>query len=306
MPKNRRTRCWIPLCFLWWAAAAPAFAVDGAAPTKAVFAPAFALRPVAAARVIRADAAFADYEDAKGHQGSTIATTLFASAKLSPSLAAFGRIGLNGNHPPVGLAGSAFVNPVAGALYAFSPAPSWKMAALLAAAVPVGMGGGNTPDPAESAAAKSGVLARSAMDNAMFAVNDLVVFPGFGAAYVTPGWTAQVEATVLQLARIRAEKTQPDASKTNLTAGAAFSLWITSYFAATAELRYQRWLSTPAAVRADPAARDTLSFAIGPRFTVKLGEGVTARPGIAFTRGLDAPMTAKQYQIAYLDIPIAY
>ena len=61
--------------------------------------------------------------------------------------------------------------------------------------------------------------ARAQLDNALFAVNDLALIPGFGAAYVSGGLTVQVEITLLQLMRVRGEAAQPEASKTNMTTG---------------------------------------------------------------------------------------
>ena len=74
-----------------------------------------------------------------------------------------------------------------------------------------------------------------------------------------------------------------------------------------AEVRYQRWLSTPAAVEADMTGtlRDTLSVAIGPRFHHRLGEG-WIRPGIAYARGLRGTLDAQSYNIIQFDLPVSF
>ena len=49
----------------------------------------------------------------------------------------------------------------------------------------------------------AGISARSAMDNALFAVDYWTVIGGLGLARITPGSTLQAEVTVLQLTRAR-------------------------------------------------------------------------------------------------------
>jgi hypothetical protein len=63
-----------------------------------------------------------------------------------------------------------FVNPVLGGTYAFKLGSDFKLAFFLGVAIPAGMGGGDKPDPASKAARAAGIPARSAMDNAMFAM----------------------------------------------------------------------------------------------------------------------------------------
>src|SRR5690606_5383056 len=107
------------------------------------------------------------------------------------------------------------------------------------------------------AAAGSGIYARSAMDNAMFAVNYLTFFPGLGIAYVADGLTVQAEATVLSLHRARGgESAEPDEHRVNFTSGVHVGYFVLESLSLGADLRYQRWLSTPSAVEADEAAAD--------------------------------------------------
>lgn len=52
-----------------------------------------------------------------------------------------------------------------------------------------------------------------------------------------------------------------------------------------AELRYQRFLSTPTSVVNDPEVREQLSFGVGVRGHLKL-DTVMMRPGVSYGRAL--------------------
>ena len=79
-----------------------------------------------------------------------------------------------------------------------------------------------------------------------------------------------------------------------------------------AELRYQRWLSTPtrivnmAKVDIPDANKDTLSFAIGPRANFAIGNGLWIRPGISYARVLDKPLSDSSYNMVQVDIPVIF
>jgi len=122
------------------------------------------LRPVAAANVVRSDTAVAFYDNGAGAAGSTVATMLLASYKLTPSLAPLVRLGFVQNDAPaMGADGTSFVNPIVGATYARRIA-ALRWAAFLGATIPIGMGGGNTPDAGAATANAAGIRARSAME----------------------------------------------------------------------------------------------------------------------------------------------
>lgn len=271
------------------------------------------LRPAAIATVLRSDTAFAFYENpVSGESGSTVASMLLGSYKVSDAFAPLVRLGVVSNSPPDGPmspgSGFNFINPVLGGTYMFKLSPDFRLAAFLGLTVPVGGGGGDSPDPANATANGAGILARSAMDNAMFAVNYFTVFPGLGLAYVNHGVTVQIEATLLQLFRVRGENhpAGADSSRTNLTMGLHLGYFFIPQLSAGAELRHQRWLSTPAAVEAVDALRDTSTFAIGLRGHFKLSDTMWLRPGLAYARGLDDPMDAAKYNIIQLDIPLVF
>jgi hypothetical protein len=274
--------------------------------------------------VIRSDTALALYKpDNATSGGSTVATMLLGSFKVTPELAPLLRLGLVTNSPPtlppapppaagatpapVISSGTAFLNPVVGGTYALKPSPALRLAFFLGVTIPVGSGGGNDADASTRAAlSPAGVLARSAMDNAMFAVNYLAVFPGVDFAVVSSGFTAQVEATFFQLGRVRGDAKDKDESRTNLTMGLHLGYFFIPELSLGAELRHQRWLSTPATVAANEATRDTTTFAVGPRLHFKLSENAWFRPGIAYARGIDKPMTASNYNIVQLDLPFSF
>jgi hypothetical protein len=292
------------------------------------------LRPVAVGNVVRSDTAIAFYKPkAAAAGGTTIASMLLGTYKLTDSFAPMIRLGVVSNSPPEPAApapkpdgGFAFINPVVGGTYLLKLTPEIKLALFLGLTIPVGGGGGDKPEPETLAATRSGIPARSAMDNAMFAVNDFTVFPGVGVSWVKSGFTVQGELTVLQLFRVKGDKggnatatppvppPNPDSSKTNLTMGLHAGYFFIPQLSAGVELRHQRWLSTPKAVKADEALpdsaqmglRDTTTMALGLRAHFKLSDTMWIRPGLAYARGIDDPMSANEYNIVQVDVPVAF
>jgi hypothetical protein len=292
-------------------AAAPA---PPPAPPPPPYALPWQLRPVTVANVIRSDTAVAFYDSAMG-SGSTVATTLLGSYKLTPSFGALVRLGFVQNGAPGGMPdGTSFVNPIVGAAYSTKVAGSFRLAGFLGGTVPVGMGGGANPDAAAAAANAAGIPARSAMDNAMFAVNYFTAIAGAGFAYIDHKLTVQAEVTLLQLLRVRGNDTtgaSPDAARTNSTMGLHAGYFILPMLSLGGEIRYQRWLSTPTRIvmgaKSDiPTANmDTVTFAVGPRFHFKLGS-TWLRPGISYGQALDKPNTDASYKIVQVDIPFVF
>jgi len=281
----------------------------------------FQLRPVVAATVVRSDTAFAFYRNpASDESGTTVTSTLLASYKVTEQLAPLVRVGVVSNSPPEGPmgvqpdSGFGFLNPVLGATYAIQPAPELRLAFFLGLTIPIGNGGGDDPEPGQFLARSGpGIYSRSALDNAMFAVNDLTVFPGVGFAYVAHGFTAQIEATVLQLTRVRggdapAPFTSPDSSRTNFTGGLHLGYFFIPLLSFGVELRHQRWLSTPLAIENDAtdSLRDTSTVAFGPRLHFKLGEKSWFRPAVALVLPLDDPMQLSEHKIVQLDLPFSF
>ncbi|HTM46790.1 MAG TPA: hypothetical protein VL137_17665 [Polyangiaceae bacterium] len=275
------------------------------APKKPPYSLPWQLRPVVVANVVRSDTALAFYKSPAGQSGSTVASMLLASYKLTDSFAPMVRIGFVHNSPPAGKSGNTLTNPVLGGTYALK-FDDFKVGLFLGIALPLGGGGGNTPDLPNRTAMAAGISARSAMDNAMFAMNYLTFFPGAGIAYVKDGVTVQAEATLLQLFRTRGDLVDVDSSRTNLTMGLHAGYFFIPELSAGVELRHQRWLSTPAPVKVNSALRDNTTVAIGPRAHFKLGENMWLRPGIALALPVDKPMTDAKYKIVQIDVPFVF
>jgi hypothetical protein len=258
------------------------------------------LRPMAKVKVIRLDDSYDSYS------GGT-ANVLFLNGlyTFESNFQAIVRLGMANNFPTGGKSAFSFLNMAVAGQYLHVDGPL-RLAAFVGATVPFGMGAGDSADAAVKATNANGVLVRSAMDNAMFAVNDFTIFPGVSAAYVKGGVTVQWEATVLQLIRVRATDVgQKDAMKTNFTTALHFGVFLIPQLSVGTELRYQRWLSTPAAVAANAAARENLNVALGFRGHFKVG-GIWLRPGISFSRGLAGPMAAGDHNVFQFDVPVLF
>jgi hypothetical protein len=287
-----------------------------AAPAPAPYSLPWQLRPAAAATVLRSDTAFAKYEDAKSNGGFTVASTLLASYKVPGTgdkwagLAPLVRFAVVNDSPPSGQGGLAVVNPLVGATYAAPLGSGLRAGFFLGGTIPIGMGGGDTPDKGLLNSRAKGLPARSQMDNSLFAVDDFAIIPGVDLAWVGEGLTLQAEATLFQLWRVRGAQQQHEASKTNFTCGVHAGYFIVPEFSVGLDVRYQRWLNAPIAVDNDKTGTlvDNWTAAIGPRFHFSLGDGVKIHPGIAYARALDKPMAAAtpNYHIVQLDIPVTF
>jgi hypothetical protein len=194
-----------------------------------------------------------------------------------------------------------------GLTYGQKLATNFRFAAMAASGLPIGMGGDKKRAMDEVASATfRGVAARSAMDNAMFAVNYFSLIAGADLAYVANRLTVQAEVTLLQLLRVHNPAIDGDTKRTNFTTGLHLGYFLLPGLSLGGELRYQRWLSTPAAVTATPAARDTVTFAVGPRFHFKVSNTTWLRPGISYSRATDAPLSDASYNIVQIDVPMSF
>jgi hypothetical protein len=285
-------------------------------PRPAPYSLPFQLRPVVASTALRSDSSLASYENAKAQPGFAVVSSLVGSLRIpgtgdkpGTGLAPLIKLTVVNDSPPgTATGGFAFVNPLVGASYALSLGSGWRASGFLGVTIPIGMGGGDTPDKGALDARTVGPIARADMDNSLFAVNDLAIIPGIDLAYVAYGFTAQVEATLFQLERVRGSAAQPEASKTNLTAGFHAGYFFIPNLSFGAEVRYQRWLNAPIAVDKDKPGTsvDMVSLGFGPRLHFQVGS-VWLRPGVAFTRGFDHPMTSPgNYNVVQLDVPVVF
>lgn len=266
------------------------------------------MRPVAAAHVVRVDETMAFLEDpALKTSGATYVSGLTATYRLNPRWVPVFRVMWVKHDAPGGgreLSGSSFSNPIVGINYVRPLSGGWRWSAFGASSLPISSAGGDKPDPGAAAAVAAGIPARSGMDNTLFAVNYWGLVGGLGVARVTPELTLQAEATVFQLTRVRGPKSQ-DSRRTNFTAGVHVGHFVSPKMSLGAEVHMQRWLTDAAPVRANAAARDQFTFSFGPRFHFKAGRRML-RPGVSYTRALDAPMKTRGYDILQIDFPVAF
>ena len=200
--------------------------------------------------------------------------------------------------------GTIVSNPILFGLFTPEVAPSVRLALFAGVTLPVGGGGGNTPDLASRRTALAGIYARQAMDNALFATNYLTPTMGVGVAWIHGGWTLQAETTLLELVRARGSVVDHDDTRTNLTAGAHVGYQLVPWLVASLETHYQRWLTTPTPVQRDSSARDQLTVGGGVRASFPLSTSMLVRPGVAYFHPADDPMTRGKYRIIQLDVPV--
>lgn len=278
----------------------------------------FQLRPVTAQTAIRSDTSFGAYQNTLSQSGFAVVSELSGSWRI-PGTENGPRTGLaplvkftvvNDSPPGTATGGFAFVNPLVGAWYAFDLGSGFRASTFLGVTVPVGMGGGNTPNKGELDARTVGPVIRAGVENPLFAVNDLSMLPGVDVAYVDHGLTLQLEATICELVRVRGAEAQLEASKTAFVGGAYAGYFLTKFLSVGAEFRIQWWLDPPFAVQNHKpnTSNDLTSLGVGPRFLFRAGPDVTIRPGIAYSRGFDPPMTPKASNdsIVQLDIPVVF
>ncbi len=272
------------------------------------------LRPAAASTVLRVDSSVAFYDTA-GNSGSTEATMLLGSYAVTPRLSPVVRLGFVQNQAPGTTPdGSSFINPVIGLTYA-RHTQLLRWALFGGATIPIGAGSGDHPDAGAAAANTAGLQARSGMDNSMFAVNYATAILGADLAYVDHRLTLQAEATLFQLFRVHGDDAgaqSTDATRTNSTMGVHAGYFVIPALSVGAELRYQRWLTTPTRLvmgkKADvpDANLDTLTVAVGPRAHIKLGHGMFLRPGVSYSRALDNPLSGQSYNTLQIDVPVLF
>ncbi|HEY6475444.1 MAG TPA: hypothetical protein VI456_02620, partial [Polyangia bacterium] len=192
----------------------------------------------------------------------------------------------------------------------------FRWAAFAGAALPVGQGSGDHPDSGVANANKAAPAARSGMDNSMFAVNYFTGIVGADAAYVDRNLTVQAEATLFQSLRVHGDDSgsaSTDAARTNSTMGLHVGYFVIAALSFGAELRYQRYLSTPtqlnmmgAKVNFPDPNLDTTTVAIGPRAHFSIGRGIFMRPGSSYTRALDQPLSSQSYNTLQVDVPVVF
>ena len=266
------------------------------------------LRPVTIGNSVRVESEAAGFNDSpNGNLNAAYTTMVTASYQVTREWAPMLRLGFVGNDAPgAALDGSSFVNPIVGATYA-RQLGGYKLALFGAATIPIGTGGGDTPNLAAAKANTESMAARPG-DQAMFAVNYMTAIVGGDISYVNHGFTAQAEATLQQSVRVRGSDSAnaTEAFRTNSSVGLHLGYFIGSQFSVGADLLYQRWVSNPTALN-----DDTLTFAGGPRLHFKVGKQGGVHPGLSFVRGFDgrrfdAPLVTAHPTALQIDVPVVF
>jgi len=225
----------------------------------------FQLRGVVPKNGVKVDTTIAPYRlnEQRGYETVVLIST---QARLSPISVLQLRWGFDDNRSGApGASRTGFVNPTIGALFAVPLKHGLRLATSVTMGLPLASGGGNGADPNNVLLQKQGLLARSAMDNTTFALNDVGFPVGVSLAYIGHGLTAQLDTTVIPSVRIKGAASQQDTSKVSSTCGLFFGYQLIAELSLGTELRYQRYLTTPAAVEKDSSTRDNLTVAAGAR-----------------------------------------
>jgi hypothetical protein len=277
------------------------------------------LRSITTSNVIQVDTAAAAFRDPHGNVDIAATTALSASYQLTDRWAPTLRLGFVGNNAHgAALDGTSIGNPIVGATY--TPDLNQRVALFAAAAIPIGSGGGNDPDPRAAKSNAAWITARPA-DEAMFEVNYATAIVGADIAYVKHGVTAQAETTLSQSVRARGDDTAAgtDALRTRATIGTHLGMFLGRYVSVGADVHYQRWLSHPTMLdemtdaRVPIADEDmaTLTASIGARMHFHVGNA-SVHPGLSYTRGFDGlalhgPMNiTKQTNAVGITIPVLF
>ena len=245
------------------------------------------LRPLTTDNLVSIETAASAFNDANGNLDIASSTVIAASYHLDDSWAPMLRVGLVGNDAP-GEArdGASLGNPVAGLRY-LRAVDTYRVGFTGAAALPIGMGGGNSP---EARAAKTDVAASVARpgDDAMFDVDYFTAIGAVDAAYVNHGFTVQGEASLLQSVRVRGDQTAAGADlvRTNSAVAMHLGYFIGSHVSVGTDVRYQRWLSHPSLDAM--TSPDNVTAALGVRVHVCLGDHTCIHPGLSFAAGTGA------------------
>jgi hypothetical protein len=272
----------------------------------APFAPSFAFRAPAASTGVRAETAYG----LNSGTSSTIVQYLTASYAPIDWLSFFVRGGWVDFIPDVGTSGTAFTNVALGGTWARKLTPEWRVAVALGTGLPVGQGGGDSPDPGEAAAIAAGNLARSRLEGStMFSPNDVAPYIGGDVAWVSHGFTVQAEVNVFQLFRVRGDKADPDSTKTSFMGGIQGGYFVIPQLSVGLEVRDNTYLSTPAAVSAGKTSRTWVTVGGGVRAHLQLGPHIWFRPGLGFFQPVDDPtptISASNYHVFQLDLPLTF
>ncbi len=270
---------------------------------RAAYSLPWGLRPAIAPNLLRLDTVVAPAND-----GTTVASILTGGGKPfsgAPDLGFYGRVGF-AHHASDTDAAAIVSNPLVGALYTPELAPGLRLAGFGGVALPIGMGGGNTPDPAERATLAAASRSRGGLDGVLFGSNYLAFAGGLDLAYLVAGFSFQLEGTLVNGLRVRGEAADADESRAAATTGVHVGYLVAKLVNLSVEARLQAFLSDAAPAVANPDAREQLTLSGGARFNVELAPTILARPGLAYSAGLDAPMSDAEVHVVQVDLPFTF
>jgi hypothetical protein len=275
------------------------------APTSVYVLP-FQLRSASPKTGIRIDTLVAPYRYAGM---SALETVVFFSGQLRvhPHFFLQARWGFDDNRVGKGDRNrTGFVNPSLGVTLAFPIGPVVRFAASSSVGLPLATGGGDGADADGLFLQRQGALARSAMENNSFAVNDLGFPTGLSLAIVQRGFTAQVDGTIIASGRVKGTGAEGDQAKVNSTFGLFLGYLVIPEISVGLELRYQYYLLPPALVDQDPSARDNLTAGAGGRIEIELSDTTHVKPGICLSTGLVGYVEQQSFHMVQFDVPISF
>lgn len=273
-------------------------ALPVAAENASPYAAPFQLRGAVAGTAVKSDTAISMTDAGKG-----VASYLSASIKVLPDVAAQMRVGMGASAPSNGGGGVALMNPQLGVLWSPKISDSLRLSPFLSVTLPVGMGGGESPKPEVAGALASARLARFSLDSAIALPNYTWLGAGASLSWTGYGATAQAEITALHGYQSRGAESLDDTLSSGI-GGLFLGYYLLPQLNLGAELRYQRFLSTPASVVKDPLLRDQLSFAVGARGHLKTELG-TVRPGLSWGHGIGGASARAGNNVLLIDLGIA-
>jgi len=264
----------------------------------------FQLRGVFPRTGVRLDTILGLYDANDMHSQMTV---LLASAqwRVTESVALQVKWGVDSNQTGNDRSRTGIVNPTAGVLIGLPVGRDFRFALSTAFGLPIATGGGDDADPSDVALQREAQLARSAMDNTTFSINDVGFPTGLSFAFVRAGVTAQADATIIPSVRIKGASIQPDRYKCNTTYGAFLGYFVVPELSIGAELRFQWYLVPPQSAEKDPSTRQNLTAGGGVRFHLDVGDGVWVRPAISYGRGVSGPVQDQSFQMIQLDVPVS-
>ena len=294
---------------------APSFTAESAASTQLApilpkagprYSLPFQLRSAAPKTGVRLDTIVAPYEFEGSHalEAVVLAST---QIRLLEHLFVTARWGFDDNRIGNGARNrTGITNPSFGVSVPVALGPMFRFAASTSIAIPISTGGGENPDPDAVLLQRQAALARAAMENGTFLLNEVAVPTGLSLAFITGGFTAQIDWTVISSGRVKGPANGHDGARINTTMGAFLGYYVIPELSLGTEFRYQYFIIAPAAVSNGMQSRENMSAGLGARLDLELSDTMRARPGICYSVGLAGQLAEQSFKMVQFDIPIVF